>query len=141
VLQRITAPMTSFTMLPLMDASRDSCIHDWIAEQYSFALSEFQDNYLWHDNPPSLRELKLLPDDFDLVTHPPPPLQRDADSDHDSYDDPPLLPSPLLLLCDTPSDNTPSQARTNLEDMFDGLLRKMNLWCFVPASRSALTPQ
>src|SRR6267154_823998 len=113
--------MASFAMLPLTDASRDSRIHDWIAEQYSFALSEFQDDYLWRDDPPSLRESKLLPDDFDLVTRPPLPPQRDADSDRDSLDDPPLLPSPLPLLCDAPSDNTPSQARTDLEDAFDGL--------------------
>ena len=126
-------PMASFAMFPLMDASRDSRIHDWIAEQYSFALSEFQDDHLWRDDPPSLRESKLLPDDFDLITRPPPPTQRDADSDGDSLYDPPLLPPPLPLLRDAPSDNT------DLEDAFDGLLREMNSWRFAPASRSALT--
>ena len=131
--------MASFAMLPLTDASRDSRIHDWIAEQYSFALSEFQDDHLWRDDPPSLRESKLLPDDFDLITRPPPPQQRDTDSDRDSLYDPPLLPSPLPLLCDAPSDNTPPQARTDLEDAFDGLIREMNSWRFAPASRSALT--
>jgi hypothetical protein len=131
--------MASFAMLPLTDASRDSRIHDWIAEQYSFALSEFQDDHLWRDDPPSLRESKLLPDDFDLITRPPPPSQRDTDSDRDSLYDPPLLPSPLPLLCDASSDNTPLQARTDLEDAFDGLLREMNSWRFAPASRSALT--
>src|SRR5712692_2495812 len=131
--------MASFAMLPLMDASRDSRIHDWIAEQYSFALSEFQDDHLWPDDSPSLRESKLLPDDFDLITRPPPPSQRDPDSDHDSHHDPCLLPSPLPLLRDAPSDNTPSQDSTDLEDAFDGLLREMNSWRFAPASRSALT--
>ncbi|KAI0284651.1 hypothetical protein BGY98DRAFT_527901 [Russula aff. rugulosa BPL654] len=131
--------MASFAMLPLTDASRDSRIHDWIAEQYSFALSEFQDDHLWRDDPPSLRESKLLPDNFDLITRPPPPPQRDTDSDHDSLYDPPLLPSPLPLLHDAPSDNTPPQACTDLEDAFGGLLREMNSWRFAPASRSALT--
>jgi hypothetical protein len=132
--------MASFAMLPLTDASRDSRIHDWIAEQYSFALSEFQDDHLWRDDPPSLRESKLLPDDFDLITRPPPPPpQRDSDSDRGSVYDPPLLPSPLPLLRDAPSDSTPPQARTDLEDVFDGLLHEMNLWRFAPASRSALT--
>ena len=128
-------------MFPLMDASRDSRIHDWIAEQCSFALSEFQDDYLCRDDPPSLRESKLLPDDFDLITRPPLSLQRDADSDsHFGHShDPPLLPSPLPLLHDAPSDNTASQDSTDLEDAFDGLLREMNLWRFAPASRSALT--
>ena len=126
-------------MLPLTDASRDSRIHDWIAEQYSFALSEFQDDHLWRDDPPSLRESKLLPDNFDLITRPPPPPQRDSDSDRDSLYDPPLLPSPLPLLRDSSSDNTPPQACTDLEDAFGGLLREMNSWRFAPASRSALT--
>jgi len=117
-----------------MDASRDSRIHDWIAEQYSFALSEFQDDP-WRDDPPSLRESKLLPDDFDLITRPPPPPQRDTDSDRDSLYDPPLLPSPLPLLRDPPLDTV----STDLEDAFDGLLREMNSWRRAPASRSALT--
>jgi hypothetical protein len=130
--------MASFAMLPLTDASRDSRIHDWIAEQYSFALSEFQDDHLWCDDPPSLRESRLLPDDFDLITAtcPTPPPRRDSDSDRGSVYDPPLLPSPLPLLCDAPSDSTP-QARTDLEDAFDGLLHEMNLWRFAPARRSA----
>ena len=134
--------MASFAMLPLMDASRDSRIHDWIAEQYSFALSEFQDDHLWRDDPPSLRESKLLPDDFDLITRPPaPPPQRDTDSDSQSNHsyDPPLLPSPLPLLHDAPSDNNTPQDSTDLEDAFHGLLREMNSWRFAPASRSALT--
>ena len=123
-------------MLPLTDASRDSRIHDWIAEQYSFALSEFQDDHLWRDDPPSLRESKLLPDDFDIIPRPPPPPQRDSDSDRDSLDDPSLLPSPLPLLHDAPSSPL---ACTDLEDAFGGLLREMNSWRFAPASRSALT--
>jgi hypothetical protein len=57
---------------------------------------------------------------------------------HSVYD-PPLLPSPLPLLRDLPSDNTPPQACTDLEDAFGGLLREMNSWRFAPASRSALT--
>ena len=141
---RLCIQMASFAMLPLMDASRDSRIHDWIAEQYSFALSEFQDDYLSRDDPPSLRESKLLPDDFDLLTRPPPPPQRDTDSDRDSQSthscDPPLLlPSPLPLPHDAPPDITTSQDSTDLEDAFHGLLREMNSWRFLPASRSALT--
>ena len=136
--------MASFATLPLMDASRDSRIHDWIAEQYSFALSEFQDDFLWRDDPPSLRESKLLPDDFDLITPPPPtPPQRDVDSDHDSRSthscDPPLLPSPLPLLHDAQSHHPEPPGGTNLEDALDGLIREMNSWRFAPASRSALT--
>ena len=130
-------------MLPLMDASRDSRIHDWIAEQYSFALSEFQDDYLSRDDPPSLRESKLLPDDFDLLTRPPPRPQRDTDSDRDSQSthscDPPLLPSPLPLPHDAPPDDITSPDSTDLEDAFHGLVREMNSWRFLPASRSALT--
>src|SRR6266403_1723319 len=134
-LPRLSAPMASFARLPLMDASRDSRIHDWIAEQYSFALSEFQDDdQLWRDDPPSLRESKLLPDDFDLITRPPLPLQRDTDSDRDLRHDPPLLPSPIPLLRDAPPPDS-----TDLEDAFGGLLREMNSWRFAPASRSALT--
>lgn len=140
---RLFIQMASFAMLPLMDASRDSRIHDWIAEQYSFALSEFQDDYLSRDDPPSLRESKLLPDDFDILTRPPPRPQRDTDSDRDSQSthscDPPLLPSPLPLLHDAPPDITTSQDSTDLEDAFHGLLREMNSWRFLPASRSALT--
>ena len=137
--------MASFATLPLMDASRDSRIHDWIAEQYSFALSEFQDDFLWRDDPPSLRESKLLPDDFDLITPPPPPPpQHDVvDRDHDSRSthscDPPLLPSPLPLLHDAQSHHPEPQGGTNLEDALDGLIREMNSWRFAPASRSALT--
>lgn len=139
------APMASFTTLPLMDASRDSRIHDWIAEQYSFALSEFQDDCLWRNDPPSLRESKLLPDDFDLIVPPPPPptQRRDTDSDHDSRSthscDPPLLPSPLPLLQDAQSHLPEPQGSTNLEDALDGLIREMNSWRLAPASRSALT--
>lgn len=135
--------MASFTTLPLMDASRDSRIHDWIAEQYSFALSEFQDDCLCRDDPPSLRESKLLPDDFDLITRPPPPPQRDTDNDCDSQSthshDPPLLPSPLPPLPDAPSHRPRSHDSTGVEDALDGLLREMNSWRFMPASRSALT--
>jgi len=129
-----------------MDASRDSRIHDWIAEQYSFALSEFQDDYPWHDDPPSLRESKLLPDDFDLIARPPPPPQRDteggdsADSDRDSHTthshDPPLLPSPLPLLRAARSHHPAPQ---DMEDALDDLLHEMNSWRTAPASRSALT--
>ena len=137
--------MASFATLPLMDASRDSRIHDWIAEQYSFALSEFQDECLWRDDPPSLRESKLLPDDFDLITSPPPPPppQPDADSDHDSCSahscDPPLLPSPLPLPQDVQAHHSEPQGSTNLEDALDGLIREMNSWRLAPANRSALT--
>ena len=135
--------MASFATLPLMDVSRDSRIQDWIAEQYSFALSEFQDDHPWRADPPSLRESKLLPDNFDLITCSPPPTQRDTDSDFDSHSthsyDPPLLPSPLSLLHDTPSLNPAPQADTDVEDALDGLLREMNSWRFAPASRSAYT--
>jgi hypothetical protein len=126
-----------------MDASRDSRIHDWIAEQYSFALSEFQDDYPWRDDPPSLRESKLLPDDFDIVARPPPPPQRDtdsADSDRGSQSthshDSPLLPSPLPLLRAAGSHRPTPQG---MEDALDDLLREMNSWRTAPASRSALT--
>jgi hypothetical protein len=136
-------PMASFATFPLMDASRDSRIHEWIAEQYSFALSEFQDDHPWRDDPPSLRESKLLPDDFDLIAPPPPPPQRDTDSNRDSESthscDPPLLPSPLPLLHDAHSHLPAPQGSTNLEDALNGLIREMNSWRFAPASRSALT--
>ncbi|KAI0280884.1 hypothetical protein BGY98DRAFT_932332 [Russula aff. rugulosa BPL654] len=48
--------MASFAILPLTDASRDSRIHDWIPEQYSFSLSGFQDDHLWRDDPPPRRD-------------------------------------------------------------------------------------
>ncbi|KAI9507878.1 hypothetical protein F5148DRAFT_1149443 [Russula earlei] len=135
--------MASFAALPLMDASRDSRIHDWIAEQYSFALSEFQDDYLWRDDPPSLRESKLLPDDFDLIIRPPSSSQPDIDHDRDAQsthsNDPPLLPSPLPLHHRAPSHHRPAQSSADLEDALDGLLREMNSWRIAPASRSALT--
>ena len=135
--------MASLTTFPLMDASRDSRIHDWIAEQYSFALSEFQDDdCLWRDDPPSLRESKLLPDDFDLVATPPPPPRRDTDSDRDSHSthsyEQPLLPSPLPL-SDAQSPHPAPQGSANVEDALDGLIREMNSWRFAPANRSALT--
>jgi hypothetical protein len=135
--------MASLTTFPLMDASRDSRIHDWIAEQYSFALSEFQDDdCLWRDDPPSLRESKLLPDDFDLIAPPPPPPRRDTDSDRDSQSthsyEPPLLPSPLSLT-DAQSPHSAPQGSANVEDALDGLIREMNSWRFSPANRSALT--
>ncbi len=52
-----------------------------------------------------------------------------------------LLYCPLLLLLRDapPSDNTPTQDRTDLEDAFDGLFREMDSWGFAPASRSAIT--
>ncbi|KAI0252890.1 hypothetical protein BJV78DRAFT_1281237 [Lactifluus subvellereus] len=133
--------VTSFATLPLMDASRDSRIHDWIAEQYSFALSEFQDELPWRDDPPSLRESKLLPDDFDIITRPrpSPPPQRDSDSDGDTqsarFYDPPLLPSPLPLLHDASSHHLKPKDNTNLED----LLRQMHSWHFASTRRSAPT--
>ncbi|KAI0305282.1 hypothetical protein B0F90DRAFT_1182318 [Multifurca ochricompacta] len=126
-----------------MDASRDSRIHDWIAEQYSFALSEFEDDHRWGDDPPSLRESKLLPDDFDLITRPPPSPQRDTDNNRDAlstpFHDSPLLPSPLPLIHDVLSQHSSSQSNADLEDPFDRLLREMNSWRFGPASRSTLT--
>jgi hypothetical protein len=135
--------VTSLATLPLVDASRDSRIHDWIAEQYSFALSEFQDDLPWRDDPPSLRESKLLPDDFDIIPRPSPPSHRGTDSDGDTHSahfyDPPLLPSPLPLLHDAPLQRPTPQDNTNLEDAFNGLLREMDSWCFVSARRSALT--
>jgi hypothetical protein len=135
--------MASFATLPLMDASRDSRIHDWIAEQYSFALSEFQEDRLWRDDPPSLRESKLLPDDFEIIAAPPPPPQRDTDSDRDSQSthsyEPPLLPSPLPLACDPQSPHLAPQGSTNVEDALDGLIREMNSWRLAPGNRSALT--
>ena len=132
--------MASFATLPLMDASRDSRIHDWIAEQYSFALSEFEDDH-WRDDPPSLRESKLLPDDFDLIARSPPPPQTHSDRDTLStlFSDPPLLPSPLSSLSRPPSRQPSPDDPTNLEDAFEGLLREMNLWRSAPASQSALT--
>ncbi|KAF8268343.1 hypothetical protein EI94DRAFT_1700326 [Lactarius quietus] len=131
---------SSFATLPLMDASRDSRIHDWIAEQYSFALSEFEDDH-WRDDPPSLRESKLLPDDFDLIARAPPPPQSDSDRDTLStlFSDPPLLPSPLSSLSRPPSHQPSPDDHTDLEDAFEGLLREMNSWRSAPASQSALT--
>src|SRR6266702_883557 len=133
--------MASFATLPLMDASRDSRIHDWIAEQYSFALSEFEDDHLWRDDPPSLRESKLLPDDFDLIARSPPPVQSDSDRDPLStlFYDPPLLPSPLPPSSRPPSHQPSQEDNTDLEDAFEGLLREMNSWRFTPATQSALT--
>jgi hypothetical protein len=133
--------MASFATLPLMDASRDSRIHDWIAEQYSFALSEFEDNHPWRDDPPSLRESKLLPDDFDLIARSPPPSQSDSDRDTLStlFYDPPLLPSPPPSLNRPPSRPPSPENHTDLEDAFEGLLREMNSWRSTPASQSALT--
>ncbi|KAH9974821.1 hypothetical protein BGW80DRAFT_1559780 [Lactifluus volemus] len=104
--------VTSFATLPLTDASRDSRIHDWIAEQYSFALSEFQPDLTLPDDPPSLRESKLLPDDFDIITRPP-PSSHQPDTD-----------------CD---DNT------NLEDAFNGLIREMTSWRFASPRSSVPT--
>ena len=138
--------VTSFATLPLMDASRDTRIHDWIAEQYSFALSEFQDELPWRNDPPSLRESKLLPDDFDIITRLPssPPPQRDTDSDADTQSarlyDPPLLPSPLPLLHNASLHHSEPKDNTNLEDAFDGLLRQMHSWRFVSPRRSAPAP-
>ena len=131
----------SFATLPLMDASRDSRIHDWIAEQYSFALSEFEDDHLWRNDPPSLRESKLLPDDFDLIARSPPPSQSDGDRDTLStlFYDPPLLPSPLPSLSRPPSHQPSPVNHTDLEDAFDGLLLEMNSWRSTPASQSSLT--
>ncbi len=54
------------------------------------ALSEFQDDQLSFRPRASQNS---SPDDFDLIPRPPPPLQRDTDSDRDSRHDPPLLPS------------------------------------------------
>src|SRR6266404_4857087 len=114
--------MASLPTLPLMDASRDSRIHDWIAEQYSFALSEFQDDHTWRDDPPSLRESKLLPDNFDLIARSPPPSHSDTASDNDRdtlsalFYDPPLLPSPLPSLTRPPSHQQPPEDHTDLED-------------------------
>ena len=124
-----------------MDASRDSRIHDWISEQYSFALSEFEDDHPWRDDPPSLRESKLLPDDFDLIARSPPPSQSDSDRDTLStlFYDPPLLPSPLPSLNLPPSHQLSTENHTDLEDAFEGLLREMNSWRSTPASQSALT--
>ncbi|KAH9059595.1 hypothetical protein EDB87DRAFT_1735553 [Lactarius vividus] len=132
--------MASFPTLPLVDASRDSRIHDWIAEQYSFALSEFEDDHLWRNDPPSLRESKLLPDDFDLIVRSPPTAQSDSDRDTLStlFYNPPLLPSPLPSLSRPPS-HQPTQDNTDLEDAFEGLLREMNSWRSTPASQSSLT--
>jgi hypothetical protein len=133
--------MASFATLPLMDASRDSRIHDWIAEQYSFALSEFEDDHHWRDDPPSLRESKLLPDDFDLIARSPPPPQCGSDRDALStlFSDPPLLPSPLSSLTRPPSHQPSPDEPTDLEDAFSGLLREMNSWRSAPASQSVLT--
>jgi hypothetical protein len=126
-----------------MDASRDSRIHDWIAEQYSFALSEFEDDCLCRDDPPSLRESKLLPDDFDIIAPPPTPPRCDTNSDRDSQSthsyEPPLLPSPFPLTHDPQSPHPAPQCSTNVEDALDGLIREMNSWRFTPANRSALT--
>jgi hypothetical protein len=135
--------VTSFATLPLVDASRDSRIHDWIAEQYSFALSEFQPDLTLPDDPPSLRESKLLPDDFDVITRPPPSSQRDTDCDGDiqslHFPHPPLLPSPLPLSHDPPSRDSASQDNTNLEDAFNGLIREMTSWRFASPRRSVPT--
>ena len=133
--------MASFATFPLMDASRDSRIHDWIAEQYSFALSEFEDDHCWRDDPPSLRESKLLPDDFDIIARSPPPAQTDSDRDTLStlFSDPPLLPSRLPSLGRPPSHQSSPNDHTDLEDAFEGLLSEMNSWRSSPASHSVLT--
>ncbi|KAI0037205.1 hypothetical protein K488DRAFT_67103 [Vararia minispora EC-137] len=59
----------------LDDILGHSRIHDWIAEQYSFALTDDQDAY----PPPSLRESCVLPPDFN--PHASPPLVHRPEDD------------------------------------------------------------
>jgi hypothetical protein len=115
-------------------------IHDWITEQYTSEF-RFQDDHRWCDDPPSLRESKLLPDDFDLIARSPPTPQTDNDRDALStlFSVPPLLPSPLPSLSRPPSHQPSPDDHTDLEDAFEGLLRDMHSWCSMPASQSSLT--